>query len=269
MILSRRWAPNDNRSVRSHQKLVDAINQVSTLRQTDASTAVSPGGTTNIPVRRFDYYEVRWVVIVDEGPDGDDDYADERYWGKFCEINEADEITALSVTPTVPVDTDPGESDEEYASPNIITFTNVPEIRDHSHLLEVSDEQPIMVMRVIGPDYVGHWFSVVSLSGPAEYYGKILGYEAGSNIVTLTPCEEDGTPTGEDDVEVSITLPVTRTQCSFFGGDVDDILVYKVKGSMKWLASVPLVIGTTQSDVFQITASAGGAQGGFDSVRVK
>jgi hypothetical protein len=275
MLLPNRWANVDNRSVRSHQKIVDAVNTVYDTRVDGHSRKVTPNNTTfqadaNLHV---DYLDVRVVVIVKKGPADEADYTDERYWGQITEINAGDFDTAFAATKTDPAkDTsDPENEEPPDSEPKIITFTNVPEILAHSHFLQASDDQPVIIMKLIGPDGVGHWVSNLPTDG--LFWGKVSAYTAGSNQVTLTPCDVDGTTLtdGDDeplaDQDVYITLPTTKAKCSFFMAATDDVLAYKIKDGVAWLDSVPMPYSTTKNDTYTIQAGAG--TGGFNSVRVK
>jgi len=108
---------------------------------------------------------------------------------------------------------------------------------------------------------------VIAGTGAVERFGKVSAYTAGDNEVTLTPCTQAGTATGEADIDAYITMPVTRTKCSIVDISVNDVLIYKALGSLFYLATVPLPISVTEYDVLQVASTSGST--GFDSLKIK
>lgn len=260
------WRKADNRSARSHQKLVDAINQQASLSVTgDLSTSASPHGAAVHDERVERWTDMREGLITDTGPAGEADPADATYWVKFAVIDSAASDVEANPTASPPGPTSAGGLGQAELYP--VLATNRAEQSAGTHLLPVDGTCWVQLFGDI--DAGGAKRYVFSHFPPLVRFGKLKTAWpefADHNKVTLTRVKSasdatvllDSTGTPLADITAYIQTPLGNTPL-FFAVNVAQIVAYFTDpDGNNILLHCPAPGSNSLYDVIQVTAIVGG-----------
>lgn len=109
-------------------------------------------------------------IIVDQGPQGEPDYDDARYWVRLARCANTDGDT------TTPVEL--GPYDAGHALERIVMVTNLPEQRAGTHAVPVGTYVTVSPLRDQSVDTVTRWHMSVSVGGGSAVYeyARIVGF---------------------------------------------------------------------------------------------
>jgi hypothetical protein len=249
----RDWNEGDNAFNNEHHQQA-----VLALRELDARDAYD--GLT-------DYRAAQWfpALIVAEGPDGQADYSDERYWLKVQYLQGA----GGGGTNATPLAT----SDElsHTGDPTIVTGHNLAERPAHSHVLKTDGSVLVMVQCWFdygNPQRKRYLFTFGGAM--AVRYGVLANpwpEFPDHNKVTLTPCEaeDDDTPltdpaTGDPlpNVTAYVQTPIDSTP-PFYAVNAGQVVAYYASDAgNNVLLHCPAPTSDTLYDLIQVTAVVGG-----------
>lgn len=174
-----RWNPGDRFSAAHLNQAVDAIKTV-----VERNPLIPP-------LKMGSVFEVRQAAIVNAGPGGAGDFADNRYWVKFVRPALAlamnDLLTFVEDIPMV--------SDTGYIEPYPLCVENLSERVAGTHTLPVDGSLIVNIYAVRTEDNVPFWVMQyggsggedrtrmvvwrANLAGGGKYLGKIINYSAG------------------------------------------------------------------------------------------
>ena len=250
---------------------VSEVNPGERMRAAQHNDLVRAVRAIPVPYDKPEWPDVFVAIVMDEGPDSEDDYDDERYWVKevYCSDTTGDihdEITFTAMT-CDPASTPP------TGFGRYVTATNLAEKADPAHELTVGNY--VQVFRLYDsqtPGVVRYFFtSSVPAAGvtwtPFPDWGQVYDsdYDTGNGTVLFRRYDDnvsDGEtrlfyPIAEDGSGDSVEQTWDGQHSFYFGASAAELFLRSENaGASETILSVFLDIVTTQFNVDSLDWSA-------------